>query len=169
VRIALTDNPDLVAVVRQARAAGSDVRVAQAGRLPTLSGVASADYLNQITGDTNGLNRAGTATAIGISGSIPIFQGGLTSARVRQAQALEGQLSEQVVGTERAVVQATRAAFANYDASQKAIASQTVAVQANELALEGARAEQSVGTRTVLDVLNAEQELLQSLVALVRG
>ena len=43
----------------------------------------------------------------------------------------------------------------------------TVAVQANELALEGARAEQSVGTRTVLDVLNAEQELLNSQVALV--
>ncbi len=137
------------------------------GRLPTLSGVASADYLNQITGGTNGLDRAGTATAIGVSGSIPIFQGGLTSARIRQAQALEGQLGEQVVGTERAVVQATRAAFANYDAAQKAIQSQTVAVQANELALEGARAEQSVGTRTVLDVLNAEQELLQSQVALV--
>ena len=43
----------------------------------------------------------------------------------------------------------------------------TVAVQANELALEGVRAEQSVGTRTVLDVLNAEQELLNSQVSLV--
>ena len=51
--------------------------------------------------------------------------------------------------------------------AQKAIQSNTVAVQANELALEGARAEQSVGTRTVLDVLNAEQELLNSQVALV--
>jgi outer membrane protein len=167
VRIALTDNPDLIAVVRQARAAGYDVGVARAGRLPTLSGVASGDYLNQITGSTNGLDRAGTATSVGLSASIPIFQGGLTSARIRQAQALEGQLGEQVVGTERAVVQVTRAAFANYDAAQKAISSQTVAVQANELALEGARAEQSVGTRTVLDVLNAEQELLQSQVSLV--
>jgi len=167
VRIALTDNPDLVAIVRQARAAGYDVGVARAGRLPTLSGVASADYLNQITGSTNGLDRAGTATAIGVSGTIPIFQGGATAARIRQAQALEGQLGEQVVGTERAVVQATDAAFANYQAAQKAITSQTVAVQANELALEGARAEQSVGTRTVLDVLNAEQELLQSQVSLV--
>ena len=42
-----------------------------------------------------------------------------------------------------------------------------MAVKANELALEGARAERSVGTRTVLDVLNAEQELLNSQVALV--
>jgi outer membrane protein len=52
-------------------------------------------------------------------------------------------------------------------AAQEAIESNQVAVEANELALEGARAEQSVGTRTVLDVLNAEQELLNSQVALV--
>jgi outer membrane protein len=74
---------------------------------------------------------------------------------------------EQVVGTERAVVQTTRAAYANYDAAQKAIQAETVAVQANELALEGNRAEQSVGTRTIIEVLNAEQELLNSQVALV--
>ncbi|MGH6783333.1 MAG: TolC family protein, partial [Sphingomicrobium sp.] len=72
-----------------------------------------------------------------------------------------------VVGTERAVVAATRSAFATYDAAQRAIQSNSVAVKANELALEGARAEQSVGTRTVLDVLNAEQELLNSQVTLV--
>ena len=65
------------------------------------------------------------------------------------------------------MVSTARSAFASYDAAQKAIQSNTVAVQANELALEGARAEQSVGTRTVLDVLNAEQELLKSQVALV--
>ena len=104
---------------------------------------------------------------IGLNARVPIFQGGLPAARIRQAQAQEGQVLEQVVGTERAVVQAARAAFATYDAAQKAIQSETVAVQANQLALEGARAEQSVGTRTVIEVLNAEQELLQSQVALV--
>src|SRR6185503_12758145 len=60
-----------------------------------------------------------------------------------------------------------RSAFASYDAAQRAIQANTVAVQANELALEGNRAEQSVGTRTIIEVLNAEQELLQSQVALV--
>jgi outer membrane protein len=102
-----------------------------------------------------------------VSTRIPIFQGGLPAARIRQTQALEGQLLEQVVGTERAVVANTRAAFASYEAATRAIASNQTAVQANELALEGARAEQRVGTRTVLDVLNAEQELLNSQVALV--
>jgi outer membrane protein len=74
---------------------------------------------------------------------------------------------ELVVETERRVVANARSAFASYEAAKRAIQSNQVAVNANELALEGARAEQSVGTRTVLDVLNAEQELVNSQVALV--
>ena len=167
-RIALANNPDLVAISRQAVAAGYDVRVAEAGRLPTVAGVLSNTYVNNLGGNSAaGIPNTGTQTQIGAQVNIPIFQGGLPAARIRQAQAQEGQVLEQVVGTERAVVQAARAAFATYDAAQRAIQSNTVAVQANELALEGARAEQSVGTRTVLDVLNAEQELLNSQVALV--
>ena len=172
VRIALANNPDLIAITRQATAAGYDVRVAQAGRLPTLSGVVSGTYVNNLGGgstDIFGIQgpATGTQTTAGLNARVPLFQGGLPAARTRQAQAIEGQTLEQVVGTERAVVSTARSAFASYDAAQKAIQSNTVAVQANELALEGARAEQSVGTRTVLDVLNAEQELLQSQVALV--
>ncbi len=172
VRIALANNPDLISISRQAIAAGYDVRVAEASRLPTLSAVGSGTYVNEL-GGTIGSNVGGSVpstggqTTVGLSANIPIFQGGLPAARIRQAQAQQGQVLEQVVGTERAVVQVARAAFATYDAAEKAIQSNTVAVQANELALEGARAEQSVGTRTVLDVLNAEQELLNSQVALV--
>jgi outer membrane protein len=168
VRIALANNPDLISISRQAIAAGYDVRVVEASRLPTISGAVSETYVNELGGSTTPLfPSTGTQTTIGLNARVPIFQGGLPAARIRQAQAQEGQVLEQVVGTERAVVQAARAAFATYDAAQKAIQSETVAVQANQLALEGARAEQSVGTRTVIEVLNAEQELLQSQVALV--
>ncbi|HWJ58967.1 MAG TPA: TolC family outer membrane protein [Sphingomicrobium sp.] len=167
VRIALANNPDLLSITRQASAAGFDVNVARAGRLPTLSGVVSGTYVNSLGGADSGFPTSGTQTTAGLNARIPVFQGGLPSARIRQAQAQEGQLLEQVVGTERAVVAAARSAFANYEAAQRAIQSNTVAVQANELALEGARAERSVGTRTVLDVLNAEQELLNSQVTLV--
>ena len=167
VRIALTDNPDLISISRQAVAAGYDVRVAEAGRLPTLSAVGTAQYVNELGHTQVGAFNSGAQTSIGLSTSIPVFQGGLPGARTRQAQAIEGQTLEQVVGTERAVVASTRSAFAAYDAAQKAIQAETVAVQANELALEGNRAEQSVGTRTIIEVLNAEQELLNSQVALV--
>jgi outer membrane protein len=167
VQIALANNPDFIAVTRQAEAARYDVRVAQAARLPTVSGVASGDYVNTLAGDTGGAPRTGTATSIGVQGRIPLYQGGLPAARIAQSLALEGQTLELRVATERAVIATTRSAFATYRAAQEAIQSNQVAVKANELALEGARAENGVGTRTILEVLNAEQELLNSQVALV--
>ena len=86
---------------------------------------------------------------------------------MRQAQAFRGQLLEQAIGVERAVVSTSQAAFATYRAALEAIELNQIAVAANQLALEGTRAEQTVGTRNVLDVLNAEQELLNSQVLLV--
>lgn len=167
VRIALVQNPDVIAVVRQAEAAGLDVRVAGADRLPTVSGVASGTYVNTATGNVGLADRAGTQTSVGVQTRIPIYQGGLPSARIAQARALEGQLLERTIETERLVVQAVRSAFANVVATRQAIASNEIAVSAAQLALEGARAERGVGTRTVLDVLNAEQELLNAQVQLV--
>ncbi len=167
VQIALVNNPDLIAISRQADAARFDVRVAQAARLPTVSGVASGNYVNTISGDTGAAPRTGTSTSIGVQSRIPLYQGGLPAARIAQSQALEGQTLEQRVATERAVIATTRSAFATYRAAQEAIASNQVAVKANELALEGARAENGVGTRTILEVLNAEQELPNAQVQLV--
>ena len=130
---------------------------------------AAETYVNSLGGDSirHRVATTGTATTVGVKPAFRSSRAACPAARTRQAQAQQGQTLEQVVGTERAVVATTRSAFATYEAAQKAIQSNTVAVQANELALEGARAEQSVGTRTVLDVLNAEQELLNSQVALV--
>ena len=167
VQIALVSNPDFIAVTRQAEAARYDVRVAQAARLPTVSGVASGDYVNTLAGDTGNQPRSGTATSIGVQSRIPLYQGGLPAARIAQSQAFEAQTLEQRVATERAVIATTRSAFATYQAAQEAIASNQIAVNAHDLALEGARAENGVGTRTILDVLNAEQELLNSQVELV--
>jgi outer membrane protein len=108
-----------------------------------------------------------TVTQIGVTATIPLYQGGGTAARVRQARAVESQTIEQSVEVERQVVANTRAAFASYVASNETITSSESAAAANRLALEGVRAENSVGTRDVLDVLNAEQELLNSEVTLV--
>src|SRR5947209_8697700 len=105
VRIALANNPDLISISRQAIAAGYDVHVVEASRLPTLSGVVSETYVNQLGGSTTPLfPSTGTQTTIGLNARVPIFQGGLPAARIRQAQAQQGQVLEQVVGTERAVV-----------------------------------------------------------------
>ncbi len=165
VRIALVDNPDLISIAHQAEAAGYDVNSVKGTRLPTVSVIGSGDYVDAF-GNDNGL-QSGTATSIGAQVRLPVYQGGLPSARIRQAQAIEGQFLENRVGTERAVISSTRSAFANYHAAIEAIRSGDVAVKANELALEGVRAENGVGTRTILDVLDAEQELLNTQVLLV--
>jgi outer membrane protein len=99
--------------------------------------------------------------------TVPLYQGGLGGARDRQAQAQQSVAEESGIDTERQVIATTRAAYAAYQAAAAAIGANQEAVKANELALEGVRAENRVGTRTVLDVLNAEQELLNSQVDLV--
>lgn len=169
---ALANNQDLVSIAAQIRAAERDVTVARADRSPTLSAVGSGGYTNYLgTADEQfggvGNRNAFTTTAVGLQANIPIYQGGLIGARVRQFQAIQSQLLEQGVAIERSVVAEARAAFASYTASIDAIKSNEVAVAANQLALEGTRAEQTVGTRNVLDVLNAEQELVNSQVQLV--
>lgn len=170
-QIALANNADLVAIAAQIRAAGRDVEIARADRLPTVNAIGSGRATNFLgtAGDqfAPGASNTQTSTSAGVQARIPIYQGGLVGARVRQAQAFQSQLLEQGVATERLIVAQTRSAFANYEAAQDAIESNQTAVAANTLALEGVRAEQTVGTRNVLDVLNAEQELLNSQVQLV--
>ena len=96
--IALANNSDLAAIAAQVRAAGLDVRVAQSDRLPSLSAIAygrHTDYLG--SADTQfgpGAADSTTSTGVGIQASIPLYQGGLVGARVRQSQAIQSQLLE---------------------------------------------------------------------------
>ncbi|MGB3472338.1 MAG: TolC family outer membrane protein [Erythrobacter sp.] len=168
---ALENNPDLIAAKERAEAAGFDTKVAGAGRLPTLGGFATGNY-SDFFGTLGGpvaanFRQAETTANIGLQLTIPIFQGGLTAARQRQAGARETSALEQVIATERSVIQQTRAAYANFQASNAVIESSKIAVESAEVGLEGVRAENSIGNRTILDVLNAEQELLQARAQLV--
>ena len=173
-QVALEESPDLQSISASVRAAGFDTRAARAERLPTVSAVGGGNYSNFLGTLDEAVGVPGAAvdqsqvtSRVGLSATIPLYQGGLVGARVRQSQAVQSRLLEQAVGVERSVVAQTRAAFASYEATLDAIRANEVAVRANELALEGNRAERTVGTRTVLEVLNAEQELLQSRVNLV--
>ncbi len=174
VDVAIERNPDLLAARERAQAARYDVRVAGSSRLPRVNVFTGVDYSNFFGtlgggGDPTIANFAQselTANA-GVQFTIPIYQGGRPAALQRQAQAREGAALEQIILAERSVVAQVRAAFASYRASLSIIDSSRTAVSAAELSLEGVRAENSIGNRTVLDVLNAEQELLVSRVQLV--
>jgi len=170
VQIALGDNPDLIAARERSRAAKSDVRVAGASRLPRLSLFADSlygNYLGSLSivgfGDPAGsLPQSGTTADVGIRATIPLYQGGRPSAEVRQAQAREGAALEDEIGSERSVIEQVRSAFTAYQAANSIIESTQTAVDAAKLSLEGVRAENSVGRRTVLDILDAEQELVSA-------
>lgn len=163
VETALAENPDLEAAQNNVIASGFDVRALRGLRMPRLSATASGSHTDFLA---DGVGHTGGGT-VGLAVSVPLYQGGEPAARVRQAQARESQALEQAIGVERSVIAQTRSAFASWRAANAVIESSLLAVQASQLSLEGVRAENSVGTRTILDILNAEQELLNAQVQLV--
>lgn len=174
VQVALAENPSLDAAAKLRDASAFDVSVARASRLPQVSVGVGGDYFNRFgsignAGRTAGLANDGFASSAGVNLTLPLFQGGRPAAQVRQAQARQSAAIEQVTATERGVIAQTRSAFAVYQSALRVIESSRVAVSANRLSLEGVRAENSVGSRTILDILNAEQELLNSQVQLVQA
>jgi outer membrane protein len=173
VGFALENNPDLAAAHERAKAAGFDTDASRASRLPRVSLFADAgysDYLGSlsIAGVPKSLIAQSSNTGdFGIRATIPLYQGGRPSAQIKQAQAREGQALDNEIAAERAVIASVRAAFSNYRASGEIITATQTAVEAAELSLRGVKAENSVGNRTVLDILNAEQELVNAQLQLV--
>lgn len=173
VDVAMADNPDIAAARKERDAAAYDVKVARSSRLPTLSATADGGYvdylgsLDLVNGGGSSPTQSGTTATAGVTATIPLFQGGRPAALIRQAQAREGQSIEQAIEVERSVIAQARAAYASWRAANEVIASSQVAVDATRLSLEGVRAENTVGTRTILDILNAEQEYLNAQVQLV--
>lgn len=170
VAIALNSNPDIDAANQRLSAARADIGAAQATRAPKVSATVTGGYnnnLNSIAAGNTTSDNVTTSTIAGVSMTLPIFQGGRASARVRQAQAQTSQAIENYVAVERDVIAQTRGAYAAWQANERIIAATEQAVSANGLSLEGVRAENSVGTRSILDILNAEQEYLNTQVQLV--
>jgi outer membrane protein len=172
VEIALIENPDLLGAQERARAAGYDIRVAGASRLPRVdvtSGGNFQTFLGTLPAPAAGFsqdNESATASA-GLRATIPLFQGGRPSALERQAQARRSAALEQIVAAERDIIAQVRASYSSWQAANAIIASTQAAVSAAELSLEGVRAESTVGNRTILDILDAQQELLRAQVQLV--
>ncbi|TKD50812.1 TolC family outer membrane protein [Sphingomonas baiyangensis] len=168
---ALNNNPALDAAEQNRDAARLDTRAARAARMPQVDVVAGGNYFNYLgtlqSATIGGVPQTGTAAQAGLGFTVPLYQGGRPAAQVRQAQAREGVAIEQVTATERAVIADARTAFAQWQSSLRVIEASEAAVSANRLSLEGVRAENSVGNRTIIEILNAEQELLNAQVDLV--
>jgi outer membrane protein len=169
--IAIGDNPDLLAAQAEQRAASFDVEAADAGLYPRVNGIGGLNYYDYLgsldpgTGPNDG--QQGTTAFVGVEVRVPIFMGGRLTSQLRQAQAQHAVAMENVLDAEREVVADVRSAYATWVAAERVIRSSQRGVDANTKVVAGLRAETTVGFRPLLDLLNAEQELLNSEVTLV--
>jgi outer membrane protein len=159
--LARENNPQLLAAYFNEDAAVAAINVAKAASRPTIS-------LNGTAGGTRnqviGISEA-DQMSIAAQISIPIFSGGLNRSRVRQAKHAKTRLAFEVRDTELAVDQTIAQIWAQLDAARRTLTSSLKQVDAAEIAFEGVDLEQKVGTRTTLDVLDAEQEVLNAKLA----
>ncbi|WP_448205033.1 TolC family outer membrane protein [Azospirillum sp. sgz302134] len=101
--------------------------------------------------------------------TIPLYQAGLPEALTREAKHTANQARLQIEDSRRQAVEAAISAWQGLQAARASIESYNSQIRAAEIALEGVRQEAQVGSRTVLDVLNQEQELLNARVNLVQA
>jgi outer membrane protein len=160
---ALRDHPAIAAALHGVDAQQLQVKVVEGELLPsvTVSGSLSRRFDSQTEGD-----RRNSASVVG-SVSIPIYDGGSAYARTRQAKETLGERRMQVDSARDRVVAAVVSSWALMEATKFQIEGAAAQVQAAEIALNGVREEYKVGQRTTLDVLNAQQELLNARVAQV--
>ena len=163
VAMALRDDPGVIAARLEREAAGSDVRTAIGALLPQVSLQAR---LSSDETFSDGL--AGPETAsIGIVVTVPLYTGGFNYSNVREAQAVVEGASADIDSAMRTAVQNVGTSWANLDVARASIRAGRLEVSAAQLAFEGVQEEAKVGARTTLDVLDAEQEVLNARQRLV--
>ena len=98
---------------------------------------------------------------------IPIFYGGLNWSNIRKAQEINSRDKYLIMDGKRKIRSYVKKSFAEYNASKLRISATEKQTQATEIALEGVKQEFQLGTRTTLDILDAEQEYLDARVSFV--
>ncbi len=165
IAIALVEHPGVTAALHQVDAAELAVKVAEAALMPNLSvtGQVSNQYDSFL-----GLpgSRQFTAAASGQL-NVPLYQGGSEYASIRQAKEQLGQARLNADVQRDSVRASVVSSYGLLETAKASIVSGQAAVKAAETALAGVREEAKVGQRTTLDVLNAQQALLNARVNLI--
>lgn len=165
IRIGADEHPSILSAVHLVDAAIFNVKATEGELLPTVTLEGNIERQWSPPGVT-GLDSQDSASVFGRV-SIPIYQGGSVSSRVREAKEDLGQAQVQVDVARDRVRALVVSAWGQYEAAVASISAAEASVAANQLALEGVIEEQRVGQRTTLDVLDAQFELVNSRVLLV--
>jgi outer membrane protein len=162
-QIAFNEHPAIKAALHQVDSAELQVKIEQGALAPQVDvvGRLDRDYDSQFEG-----TRAVSASVVAQL-TVPIYEGGQAYASTRRAKELAGQ-SRLVADARRDEVRAAViTSWGQLEAARAQIAAAQAQVDAAETALNGVREEARVGQRTTLDVLNAQQELLNARVNLI--
>jgi outer membrane protein len=161
----LNENPSITAAMYNVDVAVHQVKVAEGALAPTLAAVGSAQ---KSYGSIQSLSVLETLQAsIAAQFTVPIYQGGSEYAAIRQAKETLGQRRLDL-DTARDQIQSTVVqSWGQLEATKAQINATQAQVTSAEVALNGVREEARVGQRTTLDVLNAQQTLVNARVALV--
>lgn len=167
--LAMDSAPGVLAARYSEEAAQSAVSEAKGSLLPTVGAFAriSRSSGQSLVGADITADSTAVIKSVGAEFTIPFYQSGAEYSAVRQAKQLRSQRMLEIRAAERQVTQDVSTAWQVYQASLAQISANEESVRANNIALEGVRQEADVGSRTTLDVLDAEQEALDSQVNLV--
>jgi outer membrane protein len=169
--LALAENPDIAAAKANERAAQHGVAFSKGYLLPSVDAVAGVDYLSGGVANlfTGALPEDRKAFYGGIQAQVPIFQGGSEYASITRAKEFLNQRKAERSQAEREIYDQVATAWSQWTAAKATIVAAGKAVEATTKAAEGVRRESIGGNRTVLDVLDAQREMLDAQVGLERA
>jgi len=169
VDLALTQNLQLVSSRLGEEVARHEISFRRTGHYPTLDLVAGRSY-NESVGESqlgpfpvSPIDNDRTANSISLQFNLPIFSGGRTSSRVKEAIYLHRAAMEQLQRVNRETERATRDAYLGVLAEISRVKALKQAVQSSQTALEATQAGFDVGTRTIVDVLISQRALYASI------
>jgi outer membrane protein len=160
--IAARESPGVVAALYREQAARFNIDLIRGELLPSVQ--LEAGYGRRF--DPGDSVEATESTTVTGRVTVPFYTGGEVQARVRQAKHTHVQRLQEIEQARGEVQAQVVTAWSQLQAAQAAVESDQAGVSANRIALAGVREEERVGQRTLLDVLNAEQELLNTEVTL---
>lgn len=167
IAIAAKDHPAILATEHLVDAAAFVVKSTEGGLLPRLSAEAGVSRSYRNTSPNSFQDGTFNSASIGATLTVPIYQGGLASARVRESKESLGQARIEVDVSRDQVRAAVTSAWTQYTAAQEVVAANRELVAAAQLALNGVIEERNVGQRTTLDVLNAQADVITAQINLV--
>lgn len=156
--------PLLKAAIHAADAAAAGIRLAEGEKWPMLSMKTSLSWTWREDAVSFHTETVEVILALGF----PLYQQGLTDSKVREAKHNAGWRVHEVEGARRQAVASAVQAWESLETTRAQIRANRIRIAAAEMAMEGVQQEAQVGSRTVLDVLNAEQEQFEARVALTR-